>query len=93
MIVMFNFLNFVVSADMDVPHQEKEVGSAYSFVTSTTEPTVGYFLPREERQYIYRVKCEDAQTCSFEKIDTGYEIPSGLGILSRLETGKNQNKF
>jgi len=74
----------ILSADMDVPHQEKEVGSAYSFVTSTTEPTVGYFLPREERQYIYRVKCEDAQTCSFEKIDTGYENPFYLSVAMAI---------
>jgi len=60
----------ILSADMDEPLKEEnnETGYLYSFVTSTTEPTVGYFLP-EYRQYIYRVKCEDAQTCSFEKID------------------------
>jgi len=64
----------ILSADMDVPYKEEELGFPYSFVTSTTEPTVGYYLPRN-KQYIYRVKCEDAQTCSFEKIDTGYENP------------------
>jgi len=65
----------ILSADMDVPYKEEQ-GFPYSFVTSTTEPTVGYFLPKE-KQYIYRVKCEDAQTCSFEKIDTGYKNPTG----------------
>ena len=78
---------------MDVPYKEEELGFPYSFVTSTTDPTVGYYLP-DLRQYIYRVKCEDAQTCSFEKIDTGnYPNPRGLGILSKLETGKYQNEF
>merc|ERR1719419_293021 len=59
----------ILSADMDIP--EEESSSAYSFVTSPQEPTVGYLLPVFKR-YVYRVKCEDAESCSFEKIDTGH---------------------
>jgi len=72
----------ILSADMDEPHKEENYGDPYSFVTSTTDPTVGYYLPFL-RQYIYRVKCEDAQTCSFEKIDTGnYPNPRGLVAMA-----------
>jgi len=74
----------ILSADMDVPYKEEQSFSfSYSFVTSTTEPTVGYFLP-SKKQYIYRVKCKDAQTCSFEKIDIGYEIPSGTSVAMAI---------
>ena len=59
-------------ADMDVP--EEDYGYSYSFVTSVTDPTTGYFMPRD-KDYMYRVTCATASSCSFEKINTGYRNP------------------
>merc|ERR1712029_516456 len=59
-------------ADMDVP--DGDYGDSYSFVASVTEPTTGYFMPTS-KDYMYRVTCADASSCSFEKINTGYRNP------------------
>ena len=58
---------------MDVP--KKVHGTSYSFVTSDADPTTGYFMPRY-KEYMYKVTCADASSCSFEKINTGYKNPS-----------------
>ena len=57
---------------MDVP--EGDYGRSYSFVTSVTDPTTGYFMPHY-KEYMYRVTCADASSCSFEKVNTGYKNP------------------
>merc|ERR1712110_548123 len=58
---------------MDVPSIDK--GSAFSFVTSSDDPSTGYLLPVQERTYVYKVQCQNAQTCNFDKIETGYTNP------------------
>ena len=57
---------------MDVP--EGDEGWSYSFVTSDTDPTTGYFMPIY-KAYMYRVKCADSTSCSFVKVNTGYKNP------------------
>ena len=56
---------------MDVP----DYGYSYSFVTSVTDPTTGYFMPNN-KEYMYRVTCPEATSCLFEKINTGYKNPN-----------------
>ena len=53
---------------MDVP--EEDYGYSYSFVTSVADPTTGYFMP-SYKEYMYRVTCATASSCSFEKVNTG----------------------
>ena len=57
---------------MDVP--EEDYGESYSFVTSDTDPTTGYFMPRK-KEYMYKVTCADSTSCKFVKVNTGYKNP------------------
>ena len=57
---------------MDVP--EEDYGESYSFVTSDTDPTTGYFMP-DLKEYMYRVTCADSTSCTFQKVNTGYKNP------------------
>jgi len=54
--------------DMDLP--EGEHGRSYSFVTSDTDPTTGYFMPHF-KDYVYRVTCADSTSCAFVKVNIG----------------------
>jgi len=54
---------------MDPPEGEGD-GMSYSFVSSDSDPTTGYLMP-VNKDFMWRVKCADASTCSFEKINTG----------------------
>ena len=58
---------------MDV--DRSEYGGSYSFVTSDTDPTTGYFMPRD-KEYMYKVTCADSTSCTFVKVNTGYKNPS-----------------
>jgi len=71
-------------SDMDVP----ESSSKYSFVTSTEDPTTGYYLPAGS-DFMYRVKCQSAQSCNFQKIaygqifgTPGYQNPPGFVAMA-----------
>ena len=66
-------------ADMDVPNWD--YGYSYSFVTSVTDPTTGYFMPYN-KAYMYRVTCADASSCSFEKVNTGYTNPNAAVTMA-----------
>ena len=67
----FSF-QLTVPAAMDV--DEDDYSTSDSFVTSAEDPTTGYFLP-PHKHYIYRVTCQDAENCNFEKMVTGYKNP------------------
>ena len=67
-----------MDADKDIPSED--IAHVNAFVTST-DPAIGYYLP-SEKPYIYKVQCEDSQSCNFEKIWTGYEKPEdSLALL------------
>ena len=52
-----------------------------AFVTSTNDPSTGYFLP-DNKAYIYRVQCANSNSCKFDKISTGgYEKPDGSSVM------------
>ena len=57
---------------MDVP--EGDDGWSYSFVTSDTDPTTGYFMP-VDKEHMYKVTCADSTSCTFVKVNTGYKFP------------------
>ena len=54
---------------VDSPSADDD-GWANSFVTSVGDPTTGYFFP-VELDYVYKIRCRDAKTCSFRKISMG----------------------
>jgi len=62
----------ILSANMDVPKEDR--GDSYSFVTSDTDPTTGYFMPKY-KEYMYQVTCVNASACKFVKINNEFEIP------------------
>ena len=54
---------------------------SHAFVTSTNDPSTGYFLP-DNKAYIYRVQCANSNSCKFDKISTGgYEKPDGSSVM------------
>ena len=70
-----SLLHLAVPTDVDVPALEE--GNNYSFVTSDHYVALytGYFMPKY-KEYMYRVTCANASSCTFEKINTGYRNPA-----------------
>ena len=79
-------LLFPFAVTHDLPEEDRTINS-YSLVVSETEPTTGYYLPRD-KDYIYRVQCNDGESCEFTKILTpGHKNPY-LPVTMAIPDGK-----